>query len=174
MHRPVDPVGPLISAARSAPSYTIRIAENLEGDYGKSRECAPATASGAGKSPVACGKVGSSDFSHCFIKRFGDVPDDKPSKTNHIGSFAAENGASPKSSLDESSQGSTAHSEIGENDWSDSCEAQHVSISPQENRCGTASALGKGKSGKEGCLAPRAVRPQITVERGVSSARRPS
>jgi hypothetical protein len=136
-------------------SYTIKIAVNLEGDYGKPRKCAPATTGGAAKSAVACGKVGSSDFGHRVVKRFGNVPEYKPSKTNHIRRFATENGSSPKGSLDESSQGITACSGISENDWPDPCETRHVSISPQEDRRRAARPLGEGESGKKGCLAAR-------------------
>lgn len=41
----------------------------------------------------------------------------------------------------------------GENNWFDSWEAHHVTVSPQEDRGGTAEEVGEGEGGEEeGCL----------------------
>ena len=54
------------------------------------------------------------------------------------------------------SEGIAAGSCDCENDGLGCCEARHVSISPQENRGGTAGEVGKGEGpAKEGCLEER-------------------
>jgi hypothetical protein len=59
---------------KSLLSYTMKPAVNLEGDYGKSRECASAASCGAATGTVATGEIRSSNFGHRVVKRFRNIP----------------------------------------------------------------------------------------------------
>src|SRR5580692_1299715 len=89
-------------------SYTIRVAVNLEGDYGKSRECASAASCGAARSAVARREVRPSDFSDRVATWFRIISPNKPTEANCIGSFTAENGAGAEGEMGECSEGITA------------------------------------------------------------------
>ncbi|MFZ0863669.1 MAG: hypothetical protein WCA27_13470, partial [Candidatus Sulfotelmatobacter sp.] len=49
-------------------------------------------------------EVRPSDFGDRVVKRFGNIPESKPTNANNIGSFAAENGASSKGAVGEGSE----------------------------------------------------------------------
>ncbi|MFZ0863991.1 MAG: hypothetical protein WCA27_13540, partial [Candidatus Sulfotelmatobacter sp.] len=53
-------------------------------------------------------EVRPSDFGDRVVKRFGNIPESKPTNANNIGSFAAENGASSKGEMGECSEGIAA------------------------------------------------------------------
>ena len=59
------------------------------------------------------------------------------------GSFTAENGAGTKGEMGEGSEGIAANG-ARENNGLGTCEAHNVSGSPEENRGGTAGAVGEG------------------------------
>jgi hypothetical protein len=86
-------------------SYTIRVAVNLEGDYGKSNQCASAASCGAARSAVAPREVRPSDFRDRVAKWFRNLPDRKPSNPNYLGSFTTENGEVAKGEMGEGSEG---------------------------------------------------------------------
>ena len=87
-------------------SYTIRVAVNLEGDYGKSNQCASAASFGAARSEVARGEVRTSDFRDRVARSFRKIPERKTSNPNYLGSFATENGEGAKGEMGEISEGS--------------------------------------------------------------------
>ena len=86
-------------------SYTIRVAVNLEGDYGKSRKCASAASCGAARSAVARREVRPSDFRDRVAKWFRKIPERKTSNPNYLGSFTTENGEGAKGEMGEGSEG---------------------------------------------------------------------
>jgi hypothetical protein len=140
----------------------MKPAVNLEGDYGKSNQCASAASCGAARSAVARGEVGSGNFGDRVLERYGNIPEDKPTDPNGIGSFAAENGAGTKGEMGKGWEG-IAFSGGSENDWLCTREAHHVSLSPQEDRGGTAGTLGAGEgaSEEESGLEPRELAPRM-------------
>ena len=91
-------------------SYTIRVAVNLEGDYGKSRKCASTASCGAARSAVARREVRPSDFSDRVATRFRIISPNKPTEANYIGGFEAENGAGSEGEMGECSEGIAASS----------------------------------------------------------------
>src|SRR3984885_9672392 len=91
-------------------SYTIRVAVNLEGDYGKSRKCASTASCGAASSAVARREVRPSDFSDRVATWFRIISPDKPSEANYIRGFEAENGAGSEGEMGECSEGIAASS----------------------------------------------------------------
>ena len=111
-------------------SYTIRIAVNLEGDYGKSNQCASAASCGAARSAVARGEVGSSNYSDRVFERYGSIPESKPTDPRSIGGFAEENGAGTKGEMGKGWEGIATSSRGSENNWLGTCEAHHVSVGP--------------------------------------------
>src|SRR5450631_3456980 len=117
----------------------------LRGNNGEPKQCASGTSCGAQAGAVTCGEVRSSDFSDRVIKRFRNSQTGKPTDANYIGSFTAQDGAGTKGTMGACSEGIAASSCDCENDGLGSCEARHVSISPQENRGGTAGEVGKGE-----------------------------
>jgi hypothetical protein len=112
-------------------SYTIRVAVNLEGDYGKSNRCASAASCGAARSAVARGEVKASDFRDRVAKSFRKVSERKTSNPHYLGSFTTENGEGAKGEMGEASEGTPAS---GENNWLGSCEAHHFGRRAQEDR----------------------------------------
>jgi len=120
---------------------------NLEGDYGKSRERASAASCGAGSSAVAVGEIRSSNFGHRVVKRFGNIPKHKPTQADHIGSFAAENGAGTEGKMGKGAEWIAAGSR--ENNFLGSWEANHVGFSPQEDFSRAASAVGEDTGREE-------------------------
>jgi hypothetical protein len=118
-------------------SYTITPAVNLEGDYGKSNQCASVASCGAARSAVARREVRPSDFYDRVAKWFRNIPERKPTKPNYFGGFTAENGAGTKGAMGEGGQGIAAIS--SENNWVGTCEAHYVGSRTQEDRSGATS-----------------------------------
>jgi hypothetical protein len=132
---------------RSLQSFTMKPAVKYRGgNNGRSNQCASAASRRAASGTVARGEVGSSNFKDRVVERFGSIPQVGPLNPNRIGSFAEENGAGAASALGKSAEW------IAANDGSaglGSCKAHHVGVSPQEDRGGTAGAVGKGAGGEE-------------------------
>jgi len=127
-------------------SYTIRVAVNLEGVYGKSNQCASAASCGATRSAVARGEVRPSDFRDRVAKSFRNISERKTSNPNCLGSFTTENGEGAKGEMGEGSEGTRACSE---NNWPGSCKAHHFVSRTQEDRSGAKSAVGEAEGGAE-------------------------
>ena len=127
-------------------SYTIRVAVHLEGDYGKSNQCASAASCGAARSAVARGEVRPSDFRDRVAKSFRKISERKTSNPHYLGSFTTENGEGAKSEMGEGSEGTRACSE---NNWLGSCKAHHFGSRTQEDRSGAKSAVGEAEGGAE-------------------------
>jgi hypothetical protein len=88
----------------------------------------------------------------------------KPTDPNHIGSFAAENGAGTEGEMGEGSERIAASSGDNQNNRLGSCEAHHVSIGTQEDRSISAGEVGEGEgAAEEGCVATYviAIRSQL-------------
>jgi len=116
------------------------------GNNGKSDQRASGTSQGAQPGANRGGEVRPSDFRDRVAERFGGIPESKPTDPNRIGSFAPENGAGTASAMGKGREG------IRANEGSDglrSCKAHHVGVSPQEDRGGTAGAVGAGEGGKK-------------------------
>jgi hypothetical protein len=127
-------------------SSPIRVAVNLEGDYGKSNQCASAASCGAARSAVARGEVRASDFRDRVAKSFRKISERKTSNPHYLGSFTTENGEGAKSEMGEGSEGTRAGSE---NNWPGSCKTHHFACGTQEDRSGTESAVGEAEGGAE-------------------------
>ena len=82
----------------------------------------------------------------------GTLGQSKPTDPNHIEGFTAQDGAGAKGKMGEGSEGIAASGD-SENNGLGSCEAHHVSSSPQEDRGVSESAVGENKgAAEEGCL----------------------
>jgi hypothetical protein len=79
----------------------MKPAVNLEGDYGKSNQRAPAASRRAQAGTVARGEVGSGNFGDRVATWFRIISPNKPTKANYIGGFAEENGASAEGEMGE-------------------------------------------------------------------------
>jgi len=128
-------------------SYTIRVAVNLEGDYGKSNQCSSAASCGAARSAVARGEVRPSDFRDRIAKWFWNIPERKTSNPNYLGSFTTENGEGAKGEMGEGSEATRACSE---NNWPGSCKAHHFGRRAQEDRGCAKSEVGDVEGWAEG------------------------
>ena len=127
-------------------SYTIRVAVNLEGEYGKSNQCASAASCGAARSAVARREVRPSDFRDRIAKWFRNIAERKTSNPNYLGSFTTENGEGAKGEMGEGSEGTPA---CNENNWPGSCKAHHFAGRTQEDRSSAKSAVGEAEGGAE-------------------------
>jgi len=128
-------------------SYTIRVAVNLEGDYGKSNQCASAASCGAARSAVARREVRPSDFRDRIAKWFRNIAERKTSNPNYLGSFTTENGEGAKGEMGEGSEATRACSE---NNWPGSCKAHHFGRRAQEDRGCAKSEVGDVEGWAEG------------------------
>ena len=113
-------------------SYTIRVAVNLEGDYGKSNQCSSAASCRAARSAVARREVRPSDFRDRVAKWFRNIPERKPTSPNYLGSLTTENGAGAKGEMGKDSERTAANSRCSQNNGLHSCEAYDLGGRPQE------------------------------------------
>jgi len=125
-------------------SYTIRVAVNLEGDYGKSRKYASAASCGAARSAVARREVRPSDFSDRVATWFRIVSPYKPTQAKTFGSFSAENGASSKGEMGEGWKRITPCK--GSDGFDSRKRSYDVGICPQEDRRRSKGTLGEDTS----------------------------
>jgi hypothetical protein len=94
-------------------------------------------------------------------------------EANHIGSFAAENGAGTKSEMGELSKGIEARSDRYENNELGSVQAYHVGGSSEKDRGGTAGTMGKDSSGtEESGVGPKTPQSEHNVSPAAWSSRR--
>jgi hypothetical protein len=130
----------------STTPYTMKPAVNLEGDYGKSTECAPATSCRAQPGADRGREVRSSDFRHRVFEWYRSIPQGNATDPNRIGGFAAEDGAGAKGEMGKIAQ---AFSAKGEDNQHGPSEAHNISSRQKENRGGAAGAVGAGEGGEE-------------------------
>jgi hypothetical protein len=78
-------------------------------------------------------------------RRFGKRRLERAAHSVGIGSQTDQSRS--ESAVGEDPKGIAASS--GENNWFDSCEAHHVTVSPQEDRGGTTEKVGEGEDGSE-------------------------
>jgi hypothetical protein len=123
---------------------------NTEGQHGKSNQSASAASCGAARSAVARREVRPSDFRDRVAKRFGNIPKNRPTEANNIGSFKTENGAGATGEMGEGSEWIEASSGGRKGNWFGTREAHHVGVSPQEDRSSAAEKVGSGEGGEEG------------------------